>query len=195
MTATTPPRVSVGRGLEPDTGAKGGVGRCPHTSAGEGAFPHAALKVRESVGRYRYPENIFPAGTVVVSIPPVSGTVCTPPLVVGGTAPYPPSPPPYSPEQGAPVRTHTADCRVSVTPVGRGLLGMVVIMPEKARGRNMEVGESGMPRPRDTPNAVREENAHTSAVSTMPSRLEEVTPTQAVAGVVPRVDGPPPPAL
>jgi hypothetical protein len=33
------------------------------------------------------------------------------------------------------MRPHTADCSESVTPVGRGLLGMVVIMPENARGR------------------------------------------------------------
>ena len=53
----------------------------------------------------------------------------------------------------------------------------------------MEVGESGMPRPRDTPKAVKGENAHTSAVNTRPSKLEEVTPTQAVLGVVPREGG------
>jgi hypothetical protein len=75
VAATTPPSVSVGEGLEPDTGAKGGVGRWPHTWAGEGAFPQDALKVRVSVGRYRYPECSVPAGTVVVSFPPVRDTV------------------------------------------------------------------------------------------------------------------------
>ena len=41
----------------PPKGAKGGVGRCPHTPALAAIEepPPVAVKVRESVGRYKYP--------------------------------------------------------------------------------------------------------------------------------------------
>jgi hypothetical protein len=75
---------------------------------------------------------------------------------------------------------HWADVIVSTTPLGIGLVvGLEVTTPVSAKGRYKEVGESGRPRPNDTPNNEVLEKAHKSAIRAVVSKVELESPTQA----------------
>lgn len=179
-------------GLNPPKGAKGGEGRCPHTPAPAATVEpaHVALKVRERVGRYKYPGYSMPGGMMAVRDPPLRVTEWVEEeeveveVVVGSAPPHPPPklpllPPPYSPLQGDPIIPHWAEVSVNMTPLGMGLeVGLGVATPFSAKGRYKEVGERGTPRPKDTPKRVALENAHTSATNTMLSKVELGMPTQ-----------------